>query len=372
MTEPAVFVSNANSLRDVPGGQQLCTREYLETVKAAGFEPRIVDFSFRRDPMARVRRKLRPNPYRNSLPDDLLDRVEKAVLVTQATWVFFNLTELTPLAEPLKRRRPHVKIAVLSHGAESVDYYHSLRIKSAAAVGKAATIRERLSLADQLIDEAASRPFIDHLFVLAPFEAEYERWLGARRVTWVPRQVPRRPLDWRPVQGRIGFVATLAHWPTIEALECFLPELARRVGDNVRLRLVGGPAADGEALRSKHPFIDFLGDLDDSALRAEAATWTCYPQPLFCWGRGCSTKLSTALSWGNPVVTTPQGVRGYQWKSGGVVIAESPAEVAELSVRVALDEPFRRSAKQAVDEAAASVPTLKEVATLMRKALDES
>jgi hypothetical protein len=372
VSDPAVFVSNANSLRDVPGGQQLCTREYLETVKAAGFNPRVVDFRFRRDPMARVRRKLRPNPYRNALPDDLLGRIVKAVEATEATWVFFNLTELTPLAEPLKRRRADLKIAVLSHGAESVDYYHSLRIKAAAMPRRRATVRERLSLADQLMDEAATRPFVDHMFVLAPFEGEYERWLGARRVTWMPRQVVRKPLDWRPVEGRIGFVATLDHWPTIEALERYLPELSIRVGAKVRLRLVGGPDAEGRALQGRYSFIEFLGSLDESALRSEAATWTCYPQPLFCWGRGCSTKLATALSWGLPVVTTEQGIRGYQWSAGGVTLAETPADAAERSVRLALDVAYRAIEKRRVDEAAASAPTLQEVAGRMRQSLERS
>jgi len=372
MTEPAVFVSSANSLQNSPGGKQICTREYLETVEAAGFAPTIVDFTFRRDWSARIRRKLRPNPYRNALPDDLLPRIANAVGSTGAKWVFFNLTELTPLAEPLKQLQPGAGIAVLSHGAESVDDFHSLRIKAAVTLKRSATIRERLKLADQLMDEAAARPFIDHMFVLAPFEAEYERWLGAPGVTWVPRQIVRKPLDWKPVQGRIGFVATLDHWPTIEALERWLPELATRVGDLVRLRLVGGPEAEGRIFASRFPFIDFIGNLDEKALRAEASTWTCYPQPLFCWGRGCSTKLATALAWGVPVATTPQGIRGYSWKAGGVTLGETPADVAESSVRLALDDEFRRAAKQAVDEAAATAPTLDEVARLIRSSLDSA
>jgi hypothetical protein len=286
--------------------------------------------------------------------------------------VFLNLAELTPLAGPLKNIRPSLKVAVLSHGAESVDDFHSLRIKAAGTEGRPATIRERLKLSDQLMDEAASRPFIDHVFVLAPFEVEYERWLGAQCATWIPRQVKRRPLDWKPAHGRMGFVGMLDHWPTIEALDRWLPELASRVDGDVRLRLVGGPPKAGEALAARFPFIDFLGGLDDAGLRAEAATWTCYPQPLFCWGRGCSTKLATALSWGIPVATTPQGVRGYCWRTGSVTLADSPAEIAEVSIRLARDEAFRRSAKQGVDSAAASAPTLAEVADLMRSALERS
>jgi len=370
--EPAVFVSNANSLRNIPGGQQICTQEYLETVKRAGFAPQVVDFEFRRDWPARLRRKLRPNPYRNALPDGLADKIAETATSVGATWVFLNLTELAPLAEPIKFLRPSMKIAVLSHGAESVDDFHSLRIKAARTEGRPAKIRERLKLSDQLLDEAAARRFIDHVFVLAPFEIELERWLGARRATWIPRQVKRRPLDWKPTHGRMGFVGMLDHWPTIEALELWLPELSKRVGNNTRLRLVGAPHKAGEALTARFPFIDFLGGLNDAELRAEAATWTCYPQPLFCWGRGCSTKLATALSWGIPVATTLQGVRGYSWKDGAVTLGETPAEIAEAAVRLARDESFRRSAKEAVDAAAASAPTLAEVADLMRGALERS
>lgn len=372
MTEPAVFVSNANSLRNVPGGQQICTQEYLRTVEAAGFKPKVLDFTFRRDLPSRVRRKIRPNLYRNALPDGLAERVASTLKSIGGKWVFLNLTELSPIAEEIKKLVPGAKVALLSHGAETVDHVHSLRIDSQRNDNRPASLRRRLYVADLLVDESHSRPHFDHVFTLAPFEAEVERWLGARNATWLPRQIPNAALDWKPVQGRVGFVATLDHWPTIEAMDLTFPKFAERFKDPIRLRLVGGPQKEGREVAEKYPFIDFLGALSDDELRKEAATWTCYPQPLYCFARGCSTKLSTAMSWRIPVVSTPSGVRGYDWKSGGLLLCQTADEVAETTVRLALDDEFRRKAQREISLAAESSPTMDEVAAIMRRALERS
>jgi hypothetical protein len=71
-------------------------------------------------------------------------------------------------------------------------------------------------------------------------------------------------------------------------------------------------------------------------------------------------------------VTTPQGARGYQWRSGGVLIEETAAKAAARSIELAVDENFRRKSKQAVDDAAGSAPSLEEVASAFRSALKSS
>jgi hypothetical protein len=224
-------------------------------------------------------------------------------------------------------------------------------------------------LGEQLLVEAASRPAFDHVFTLAPFEAEIERWLGARQVTWLPQRVSAAPLPWAPVPGRAGFVGTLDHPPTVEALRLFLPELARRQDPPVRLRLVGGPAARGAEWAARFPCVDYLGPLDDAALEAEAATWTSYPQPLFCHARGASTKLATALGWRVPVVTTPAGARGYRWRAGGPVLAATAAEIADHVARLAHDDAARAAARAALAAAAYTCPTLQEAADRLNAAL---
>ncbi len=366
MPADAVFVSNELSLGDRPGGQQLCTREYLATVRAAGYEPETVSFRMQYDFAARLRRKLfGAGAYQFGLPADLADRIVAAAERTNARAVFLNLVETAALAPELRRRLPaSAQLAFLSHGLESADEVHALRLEARLSA------RQRRRLGDQLLLEAKTRPSFDHVFTLAPFEAEVERWLGARRVTWLPRQMLLDALPWKPVEGRIGFVGTMDHPPTREALDLFLPALAERLKPGVRLRLVGGPDHLGKARAAAYPFIDYLGYIGDAELAAEAATWTSYPQPIFCYARGASTKLATALGWRIPVVTTPAGARGYQWRSGGPIVVETAAEVAECTVRIALDAAARNAARADVVLAADTAPTLAEVAAKLRHALE--
>ncbi|HVJ81591.1 MAG TPA: glycosyltransferase family 1 protein [Planctomycetia bacterium] len=370
MKPVALFVTNRNSLSDNPGGQQLCTREYVAVARVAGFDVVSLTFDFDRRPATRLRRKLAPRPYRNMLPPDLADRIASEAKSHGASAVLLNLVELTPLAEELKRRLDSgVSLALLSHGAESVDYLHTLRIGSLLAGGRAPRIRQRLNLADQLLSEASFRPHFDRVFTLAPFEAEIERWLGARAVTWLPRLIPAQPLDWRPVEGRLGLVGTLDHPPTQEGLALVLPEIEARAPAGLRLRLVGGPKALGEAYRRDYPFIEYLGYIDDAALAAEAATWTVFLHPLFCYARGASTKLATGLGWMIPVLATAAGCRGYQWREGGPMLVETAAEFAAAALALGSDANLRNDARRAVAAAAASAPTAEEVAALFRAAL---
>jgi hypothetical protein len=83
-------------------------------------------------------------------------------------------------------------------------------------------------------------------------------------------------------------------------------------------------------LARRHGFVDYLGPLNDDALRAEAATWCCFVNPIFVYSKGCSTKLAVALGWGLPIATTRYGARGYLWDEGAIPLADDPTELADL------------------------------------------
>src|SRR5207248_2611035 len=83
------------------------------------------------------------------------------------------------------------------------------------------------------------------------------------------------------------------------------------------------------------------GPLSDHDLEREAATWSAFVHPLFCWARGCSTKLALALAWQLPIATTRAGARGYTWRDGTLPMADAP-------------EAFARLASELVNPAAAS------------------
>jgi len=295
--------------------------------------------------------------------------VVAAVRDVGAAYVFLNVVDLAPLALPLRKQvGERCRIILLSHGLESADYLHTLRSAGGNGPFAKATRGGLLRLARQLVAECGQRQNIDHVFCLAPFEVEIERWLGAKSVDWLPRTILGSALGWKPDPTRLGFVGTLDHPPNREGLELFLEALQPMAPPEVRLRVIGSPSVTAAALKRRFPLLEYLGSLSDEELECEARTWSCFVHPIFCYARGCSTKLAIALGWQIPVATTPAGCRGYTWQEGNLPLAESPRELAALALKL-LDENEARRAVREVTAVADSSPTLVEVAGKVRRCL---
>jgi hypothetical protein len=153
-------------------------------------------------------------------------------------------------------------------------------------------------------------------------EAVLERWLGARKTIVLPRIIHPRPIDWRPITGRMGFVGTLDHTPNRVALERLCALLQNRGSDAIELRVAGGPIEVGEALAVKFPFVTYIGRPDDECLRSEVASWTLFLNPIFWLSRGASMKLGQSLAWAIPALTTRAGARGYRLEPGDVFVTD--------------------------------------------------
>ena len=311
----------------------------------------------------RIRRRLVPEPYPPQWRPSAVSDVVSSALRVNAQLVFLNLVNLAPLALALKPHLPaDTRVVLLSHGLESVDFLHAIPYDSHSR-------RQQSELGKRLLAERRQRAAIDHVFTLTLWEAEIERWLGAKAVTPLPRTVTNRaPLTWTPDASRLGFVGTLDHPPTRDGLEQFLTAFERFAPSSLHVRVVGGPEAKGRALAGRFRSVRYLGPLDDRALESEAATWSAFVHPLFCFARGCSTKLAIALAWSIPVVTTPAGARGYVWREGVLPMADSPEALA----RLACDMTDRREAIRVRDEIAAvarSCPTTEEVGRIIQRAL---
>jgi len=360
--KPLIFVSHPRAVAAAPGGLQICTDEFIRAFQAGGFDVDLCLIEHDRRLTSRLRNRVAPQPYPAQWLPESVEAIARAVAESRAEHVCLNLANLAPLAAALKPALPRAtQIVLLSHGLESVDYLHTVPAGSTAGHERA--------LGRRLLDERAQRAALDHVLCLTPFEAEIERWLGARRVTAVPRTIsPLAPLAWRPEGRRIGFVGTLDHPPTRDGLSAFLSALAPIAPADLEVRLVGGPAIDGHALASKYSTVRYLGALDDAALREEAATWSAFAHPLFCWARGCSTKLAVALAWQIPVLTTAAGARGYSWTRGELPIADQPDDFAAAAIRLT----SRREADAArcgVIDIVNTAPTIEQVGSLLRRAL---
>jgi hypothetical protein len=361
----ALFVTHGRALSDVPGGLQICTREYRETLAAAGFALSDVIVEHDRRISTRLRQRLSFNRYPAQWRPSAVRTIAAEASRVNAGVVFLNLVNLAPLAAALRpvldRGR---RIVLLSHGLESTDLLHALR----ARAGKPPRW-SRLALGRTLLQEARQRRYLDHVFCLSPFDAEMEHWLGAHGVTWLPRTIPQRaPLSWLPRPGRVGFVGTLDHQPNADGLAAWLEAIAPRVTTDLSVRIVGGPRPAGEQIARRWPFVAYLGPLDDRALEAEASTWSCVVHPLFCYARGCSTKLAIAIAWQIPVATTPAGHRGYVWSDGVLPVAETPDALAALTMELSRPD---RAARVRPDIAliASTAPRLADVAALIHGAL---
>ena len=364
MKHQGVFVSASGFLADRPGGGQQCTREYLATLRAAGIELRLCPYELDERRSTRMMRKLWPSSYFRLAEQGLVGRIQLMVEQSKAKFVFLNQVQLASAAVPLRGLlHQDCKIVVLSHGLESTDLLHALRLKSDLPLALRGYLLGEQLLGDTLLRESSYRSSLDLILCLSPFDVELENWLGARRVEWLPRTVTSAPLSWNPRGNRIGFVGTLDHPPNLEGLSLFLQSLSARAATGVRVRVVGGPDRVGRLLIKRFPVVDYLGALSDDVLRQEASTWNCFAHPIFCYPRGCSTKLATAIGWQIPVVTTTPGRRGYDWSRGMLLVAENPDAFSDLCLKM-MDVQIAQQARMQVVEVAQSSPT---VANMGRK-----
>jgi len=304
-------------------------------------------------------------PYGPGLANDIVRSVQQRPV----DYVFLNQEFLAPVAPAIRPRLPGgCRIVVLSHGAEITDLLHSVRLRHRLPLSRRLLPTPALLLGRVLASEQALREEIDAVCTIAPFDAELERWFGARRVAWLPRLIKPSPLDWRPAGDRLGFVGTLDHGPNLEGLVQTLDALARTPGSPVRVRVVGGPPALGRWLAGKYGPVDYLGTLDDSALADEAASWNVFLHPIFCLPRGSSTKLAVGIAWQIPIVTTAEGRRGYLWDDGTLPEANGADDFVRIC-RALLDPAAAQEAQRDVARVAASSPSLARVAATMRELL---
>jgi hypothetical protein len=261
------------------------------------------------------------------------------------------------------------KIVALSHGLESTDLLHALRLEGELQFALPKYFFGRQLLGDILLREVTYRSSLDLILCLSPFDVELEHWLGARRVVWVPRTITPAPLDWNPHGNRIGFVGTLDHPPNIEGLLIFLRSLSAKASAPIRMRVVGGPDRIGRLLMKRFATVDYLGELSDDDLRQEASTWNCFTNPIFCYPRGCSTKLATAIAWQIPVVTTTPGQRGYDWSRGALFVADVPDEFSDLCLKL-MNVQMAQQARTQVSEIALSSPSIVDVGRKLASLLE--
>jgi hypothetical protein len=362
-----LFVSHRGYLEGAPGGAQVCTREYIEVLRRAGVDLVLRPVELDQRPQTRLLKRLDRSSYVRPTPPGAADAIAEEARARSADFIFLNQMVLAGLAPRLRPQIPSgCRIVALSHGLESTDLAHLIRLKAALPLsGRRAASSAALGRA--LIVEQRLHAGLDLVCALSEFDVTLHRWLGASDAGWTPRVIEPAPLAWSPTGDRLGYFGTLDHAPNLEGLALTLEALTRRAPPGLRVRVVGAPARIGDWLR-RFACVDYLGPLDDGALAAEAAGWSAVMHPIFCLPRGCSTKLAQAIGWQIPIVTTTAGRRGYDWRDGALITADTPTAFVDRCLEL-LDPAAGAAAREQVRRIAGSSPSLDDAAALMGRLL---
>lgn len=339
---------------------QWCTREYIDTIKTAWNCVTMLPFGFDRRLSSRALRRLFPSPFRYLQQPSLVKEIVTTVHSLGIDCIFLNNMDAAVLAPGLRAAGLKHKIVYLSHGVELTDVINNLRMNNDFA---ASADRSSRWLGDLIKLEISIRSAVDAVVCISEEDRIFEYWLGAPKTVFLPRQVGRNNLELKPVQGRVGTVSTLDHGPNMDGIRQLAEQLDRIGG--VDLRLIGGPYQLGRDLQDRFRSISYLGRLTDAELEYEAATWGAFVNPIFCQARGASTKVATALGWGLPVLTTPQGARGYRWNRDTLPLSESVESLADVC-RDAATAGFQSALSNRAATIANLAPSCDETATMLR------
>lgn len=368
----ALFVHDPRDLEAaIPGGVQLCSREFLEIVRSAADAVELLPVRVTRHPWWRLRRALGLGSYLYYRPAELRPHLRERAGKPPPSHVFLNRTELLRLAPEIRRAWPAARLIVMSHGNQTGDDLYEVagpegrrsrgwtRLRSSAAIGF-----------DLVFESQQRHRHVDAVCVMSQEEGLLERWLGTKQLFWIPRLIQSAPVEWNPVAGRVGFVGTLNHTPNLVALREICRRITVTAPPHPEFRVVGGPEEYGRQLAADFPCVTYVGRLDDAALRAEVASWSLFLNPIFWLSRGASMKLGQALGWGLPTLTTISGTRGYQLPSDLVAeVEDSPATFTERLLALSHDAPALRSLRTRLCAPDTAWPNAAEIGRRLREVL---
>ena len=183
------------------------------------------------------------SPYFRPAEPSVFDAMARLLAERQPRFVFLNQVALAALVPDLRPLlNTGCKIILLSHGLESTDLLHLIRLRRRLPLSGRVRPTPAIALGHSILMESNFRKQIDLVCALSPFDAEIERWVGAARVGWLPRTIEPDPLEWRPIGERLGFLGTLDHAPNLEGLVNVLDSLICRETGSTRIRIVVVPS----------------------------------------------------------------------------------------------------------------------------------
>ncbi len=365
----ALFLTHRTALHSgITGGVQLCSQEFrhiIENISDIALTDYYVPYTKKISQRVSIRLGIENYSMYDVKKDapDLLKHIRD----NQVGIVFINMTSLVRFARPVKEAfGDRVKIILLSHGNHSGDFLH-LITKPLTKPSGLRRMMNKIRLGLLVSTEAEYRVrFLDGVVTLSETESQIENWFGGKRVVFLPRRLYQDFLAYAPVPGRIGFVGRLDHPPNLQGLSILLDALQKRDHAGIAIRVVGAPESFGRQLQQQYPFITYLGELPDKDLETEVASWSILLNPVWWYSTGASTKLSRAISWGVPIISTTAGMRGYNWKDGRMMVADTPEGMADEMLRTAVDPQQARYWAEQTRIIAAAGPSLEDLCNMIR------
>src|SRR5580704_14506956 len=325
----AIFLTHKESLySEITGGVQLCSQEFhqiIQNIADISLEDYYIPYTRALSQRAMIKWGMENYSVfdiKKETPALLSHIARKDIGI-----VFINMATTVRFAKPIRQKfGSKVKIILLSHGNQSCDFLHLIT----KPFDKPSILRKWLSkirLGRLIATEAEYRvKWLDGVVTLSETEKQIENWFGAKKASFLPRKLYKDFLLRESVTGRIGFVGRLDHPPNYQGVIIFLEELSKQ-NHSLQIRLVGAPPSYGMKIKKQFPFVEYLGELSDKDLEKEVSGWAFFLNPVWWYSTGASTKLARAISWGLPIITTTAGMRGYEWKKGSLLVADSPAEM---------------------------------------------
>jgi len=339
MSTNCAFVTNNDDLNSpVPGGVQICSQEYLSIIRLAFEKVVVLNVSISKRLEDRVLRKTQIGSYRDYSASSITKTLHQLETFRPQV-VFINKVELLRIIPSIKQILPGVAVVMLSHGNKSGDDLFEISDERSGAQSTIARFRKSLKLGLDIVTESKYRKiWIDGVCTMSKEECTIEHWLGCSNTFFFPRLIDKQSTARRPVLNRIGFIGTLNHPPNRVALEeLFGTHLDTE--QEYHVRLVGGPEDFGRQWTSALKNVEYLGPLSEEKAKAEMSSWGMFLNPVLWLSRGASMKLATGLRNGIPVLTTKNGMRGYDIDDSLVHLCGDTAKSMRGELKFLLENP---------------------------------
>lgn len=200
-------------------------------------------------------------------------------------------------------------------------------------------VRRRAIAVTRLLEAKVVSRF-EKVFVSSKVEAAHGRELAPDTIFHVlPNVVPSRALAWNLSARKsqeILFVGTLSYYPNEDAVRFFcceiLPIIRQRLGDAVRLRVIGFDCPPELRSFASEGGIELLGYEKDLAVAYGTASLVVVPLRA---GTGTRLKILEAFAHGCPVVSTTMGAEGLNIVPDvHFLLADDPEAFANACVRI--------------------------------------